>query len=396
LPIVLLRAHLGELTGWRLPAVVLAGLAGVVLYAWKSPKTSDSLEVASYLSATGVLAMSVLLWCVCRGTPIVSLLDGLFFQHGRFMERFYHDMPVPAWTPVWCLAAIGLGIAAWRGSTAAVRVGQVVAVGLALYVGLQHLLETSMPFEHGLVDRGGARLIMGLFAPLSWLLVLGGSDRRRGARLLLALVAVLQPLAIYPTPGTQLAIGALPLLVCLLVVLHDIAASPVFATDGFTPCVRVAIAGLAMLLGVSIVARGVTLAQQRADHVSLGLPGAERLGLPAAEVARWRWAVQKVREHGDTFIGLHHGQCSIYLWAGLEPPRTFTAPMWSHLLNEQQQRDTIGALRQQPYSCVFYNRRSTSKYDPDAPLVQYLLANYEPAEKREGMEVWRRKETSVP
>ena len=430
LPLVLLRDHLTEFPGWRLPAIVIAGLVGIVFAVRNGPRTTEPLELIGYIAATSVLSASLLLWCVLDGTTIAGLLEGMLLQHGRLTERFYHAAPVPWWTPLWCLAAIGLGFAARAGSVRALRYAQLAAVGLLVYVGLANLIEAFVPLAHGLVDRGGARLIIALFAPLAWLIVWPNGKlappEQIAPRVLLALIAVLQPLAIFPTPGTQLAIGSLPLLLGLLVVLHDLylplplgegrgegvatlgrrqsphpnplpqgegtVADRIPAqSDSFAPLVRYAAYGFAGLAAASILARDVTLYQQRAGYVSLELPGATRLKLPAAEARRWQWAAQQIREHGDTFVGIHHAQCSLYFWAGVRPPTPINVTFWSHLLSPGQQRRIIAALEKQPRSCVFNSRRTTSTYDPASPLAQYLLEHYEPAAEFDGLEVWTRK-----
>lgn len=408
LPLALLKNHLHEFHGWRLPAVVIAGLLGVFLSVRRAPRTTEQLELIGFIAAAGVLSASLLLWCVASGTTITGLLEGLVLQHGRFTERFYHVAPFPAWTPLWCLAAVALGIAARRGSVRALRYAQLAALGLLVYLGIAHLAETFSPLAHGLVDRGGARLVMALFAPLAWLIVCPGGRlspaEQIAPRVMLALIAVLHPLAIFPTPGTQLAIGSLPLLLGLLVVVHDLLrplcnplpqeeGTPVHATtrtDSIVPLARYAACGFAGLIAIAILARDVTLYQQRAGYVSLNLPGASRLKLPPAEAERWQWAATQIRERGDTFVGLHHAQCSLYFWAGVAPPTPINSTFWSHLLSESQQRRIIAALEQQPRSCVFNNRNSTSTYDPDSPLAQYLLEHYEPAATFDGMEVWTR------
>jgi hypothetical protein len=394
-PLVLLRAHLYEFAGWRLPAVVIAGLVGVMFAAKNGPRTTEPLELSGFIAGAGVLTTTMLLWAVLDGTTIAGLVEGLVLQHGRFTGRFYHAMPVPWWTPVWAGAAVALGFAARGGSARALRYSQIVALGLLAYLGLTHLAETFAPLSHGLVDRGGARLIVALFAPLAWLIVWPNGKlapvEQIAPRILLALVAVLHPLAVFPTPGTQLAIGSLPLLLGLLVVVHDLLQLPEVATDRLVPIIRYAAFGFAGLVVLAILARDLTLSQQRAGYVSLDLPGATRLKLPAEEIRRWQWAAKELRERGETFVGLHHAQCSLYFWAGLTPPTPINATFWSHLLSPGQQRRIIAALEKQPRSCVFNNRRSTSQYDPASPLAQYLLERYEPAAEFEGLEVWTRK-----
>lgn len=395
LPLVLLRGHLNEFAGWRLPAIVIAGLIGVVFAVRNGPRTTEPLELPGYIAAASVLSASLLLWCVLDGTSIAGLIEGLVLQHGRFTERFYHALPAPWWTPLWCIAAIALGFVARAGSLRALRYAQLAAIGLFVYLGVAHVFETFSPLEHGLVDRGGARLIMALFAPLAWLIVWPNGkqapDNEISARLLLALIAVLHPLATFPTPGTQLAIGSLPLLLGLLVVLHNLLQSSAPATDSFAPLVLYAAYGFAGLLAVAILARDVALFHERASYVSLDLPGAHRLKLPVTEAHRWQWAAEQIRERGDTFVGLHHAQCSLYFWAGARPPTPINSTFWSHLLSESQQRRIIAALEQQPRSCVFNSRHSTSTCDPASPLAQYLLEHYEPAAEFDGLEVWTRK-----
>src|SRR5262249_17339927 len=151
---------------------------------------------------------------------------------------------------------------------------------------------------------GGSGLLVGLAAPALWVLLARDEldDERFVARLALCLVAALQPLGAYPSPGTQMAIGSVAVVVAPIVVLGDAARA--------VPRAHVALPALAASLVVILAVRDVVLHARRAAMTSLDLPGAARVRMPARDAARYRWLAATLRANADTFVFGEHARDS--------------------------------------------------------------------------------------
>ena len=156
-----------------------------------------------------------------------------------------------------------------------------------------------------------------LLAPLAWLAALAprGIESPAAltvARRLLPPLAVLQTLVAYPVAGfTQVQLSSFLLIPLGAIVVADGARQLARAAgrprDAGWP--RRLAAAAAVLLPLAITLRGVLLQMQgeRAlyeSNVPLGLPGATRLRIPAAEARPLRALVAELRQRCSTHIGL--------------------------------------------------------------------------------------------
>lgn len=408
LPFALAGRHVASWEGAALPAAVLCGCLGLAIHSGGNPRVrSDSTRAAERMD----WCWRDLLWCglaaagtgavfaavpLAGGTSFSGLWYGLVEQHQRFLDLFYHHPPLPAWSIGWSTAMFALAVLSRRSEQARLTALWICPIMLFL-TALQTLTESWIPIDHGLTDRAGAGLLAACVTPLAWLVLLPPPSGIVGggpafARRLLCASALVQPLGMYPTPGTQAAIGTLPALLVLVVGVSDLHGSWRAHQRGALSILRPLVLGWGAVVLLTAVCRDVQQTCAWKACQPLGLPGAEWLRLPPEEVVARREVVDILRRQADTFIASPSGCCSLYLWSGLEPPTPFNATFWEVLLNPRQQQAVIEALEQSRRPLLVVDRGQSPVRHRDSPLHLYLERSYAPWARRGRYEIRRRVE----
>ena len=361
-----------------------------------APTASLIWLVASTLLTVGVIAAIT----IVSGTSMTGLKHGMLGQHSGFTARFFHAVEL-WWFATPLLVICGFTVFRHHVATlksrddAAAATTQdnhargrqlelavpalLAALALPFIAGTQ-LFESWEPLTHGLHERGQHLLLLSLGLPMCWAVIQSPSEasefgiancqNSKFARTALASIATLQPLIAFPTPGTQVALGTLPLLLVALVLVADgwriahesLALSATRRIDWRVfPTV-----GVVFLLAL-LVGRGFATYTYRQSRIPLALPGAECLRLEADFVKAQRWLVDQIRENGDTFLFTQHGRNSLYFWAQLPPPSALNATFWPFLLNSRQQNEIIRSLDRFDRVCVIHEPHF--KDVPSGPLV---------------------------
>jgi hypothetical protein len=400
LPWLVARQHAFGLVGHQLPVVVSVAVGMVAWTGWQLPHRRFLSKVVAiwYMAALAIVASVFCVWAWWHGTSLGGLAHGLVGQHLGFVDVFYEHPPVYLPAAICALATAAFGVVAWRGNTTMARLFYLALVVAVVGISLRHLTDTYSPITHGANDRGQAALLISFFTPLVWIVLLpyregqGPHDPSlaRGLlpRLLLCTIAVLQPLMVYPIPGTQMAVGSLPLLLAVLVGVGDCLRIPGLLGDGERTFRRVLVASLVGLATITIACRDVHLWRQRTQLVPLNLAGAKHLCLPADFVARKRWTVARLQQHADTFLCLQNGHNSLYLWSGLRPPTGWNTTLWQDLLNDQQQYGVIRALRRHRRVCVVVDRAEPPPHRRNRPLARFITRWFEPVYRHGTTEIW--------
>jgi hypothetical protein len=398
LPTLLMREVLFDRGGIVLAGVVTISTLAMITAArsWLEPAASPSNAIWPFLAGCSMAMCGWAAATLAHGTTMAGLLDGLVLQHAGFGATFFGGSPIHWSALPWAAAALWMAIAASRGHVASAVVARSLLAVAVTIVGVLHLVETFTPLSHGLQNRGGALFLIGLATPLVWALLapVPGISRRddgpeRFARLALCLFAVLQPLGIFPTPGTQAAIGSLGIVLVGLVAASDLMRQRVTAAAPALPWRRVA-TGLLLLGVLTISSRDIFLWRYRQSLEPLALPGAARLRLPQAEVARHRWLTAVLKQHADTFLFRFNGMNSYYFWTGSRPPTALNATCWPVLFDQSQQHRILAAVQDRPRLCVVCVPHQWPVLD-HAPLVRFMQEQFEPISKHNGIEVWVRK-----
>ena len=381
LPFVVAHRHLLAPGGFVLPAIVASATLGVVTVARRRPhRPLASRDLVLFAVGVAATVAASAIGALAGGTTPGGLAYGLVGQHLAFVSAFASPAPVPAACVLWAVISVVLAMRSAHDRRGVAIAAAVAALALA-WTSSRYLVETFVPLTHGLVDRGGSGLLVGLAAPALWVLFApdGLDDARFAPRLALCLVAALQPLGAYPSPGTQMAIGSVAVAVAAIVALDDAARA--------LPRARVAMPALAASLVVILGVRDVALHARRAGMASLDLPGAARVRMPARDAARYRWLAATLRANADTFVFGEHARDSFYFWTGLEPPTGLNPTFWPHLLRHDEQRRIIAALDAMPRVAVVHERYD-GRLPADSPLLAYLATRFRPAFAEDDFEVW--------
>jgi hypothetical protein len=399
LPLLLFRDHLLDFEANVLPLVTVASLAGVLLAA---RRFSNDLEapfglrgLAYFVMAWVITTASIAIAALCSGTTPNGLLYGLVGQHAGFADVFFHPpalriLAIPAAVGIVCVAFAPRGFQdrcfGWC---------RVAAIGLAVSCSVAYVFESVAPPVHGMQERG-AMWRLASFAPaLMYLLLIAPTNTNVAstmvARITLAFTAILLPLSMFPTPGTQVATGTFPLLLGCLILAHDALAS--WRSQETDPSLaiwsrRVAIA-MPSLLVVALLCRDVGIWQYRSTLSPLALSGTGPLLLPADAVNEHRQVIATLRAHAAPFVFADHGYNSLYFWAAIKPPTPLNATFGRYLLRPDQQREIIASLERNPQACVI--REAADFKLRRGPLIEYVEQEFEPAHTIGGWQMWVRK-----
>jgi hypothetical protein len=406
-----------------LPMIVSLGTAGVCWWSENRVAQAGAWKyLLAFVATTGATCTASVLVCLAQGTTWTDLGYGLIGQHAGFDRSFYHSAPV-----YWPAVLLGLGLI---GLLPRVRAGSegTVAAWVALFVtaGVTwgFALATGHAARSGLEVRGCSAWLLSFGPLLAWAAIpmrpTRGTSAEDGDRptaepqpenfvggVCVAIVGCLLPLMAYPTPGTQVELGTVGLLlVSLIVVGHHWPAcelakpreprpsDPTLSRAGVQP-VFVLLAALLLITAD----RDVRWTMRRESYRAVNLPGAQWLRLPAKQAQQQQALVAAIeRRHVSTFVFAEHGQNRFYFWTGMAPPTGFNATFWPYMLTDRQQGEVIRQLEQRPASCVIAMDGGDALVPQDrlVPLRTYLQRAYQPSERIGPWVIWDRTPTVRP
>lgn len=306
------------------------------------------------ISAGCILAMATTIaFVLWQGVSVDGLRQGLLSQHADLIKQFYHAAPLPAVAWVMCAMMMFACISEklpsvhrwtqkhsgkWLDFVTTVAVlGSLVAIAT----------DAGVQLVHGLAPHGAAGILAGPGCLLVWRFLQVSADSPRTSRAslpALAGVVVLAPLAAFPTPGTQIAVGTLGVLVLLFSTFLLRCQQAVF--NAIERERRLPKYALTVVAAISFCAI-VPLAHRWLEREPLGLNGAQRLRLSAEETQRYRALIASIQENGAESIAFSwHTRNSFLGWAGLPPLSTQSPTFWPYLLSHGKQERVLGdALR---------------------------------------------------
>ena len=341
--------------------VYTLSLAGIVIVAIQRPSEQSPCwrNILWLMSGLSLCLFAGVGLILLYGTTVKGLFNA-FIIYPAVLARSYH------W-PFWnatdkssiFISILGLSIAiavfSWRRLRERARVwlGPLkVAAGLGLLFAFIRWPNT---------------VLTGSFLFL-WLLLVDDqpmSQRQFANRLLLAVMALLYSLQLFPIAGTQLIWAQLLPILAAGVLLADgtnciernlskaqlprlvstaaLWAGPLFAVLLFLPCGR----------------RALSRSHQWREEQPLGLPGAQWLRLKPAEAARLTVPVNELRQHCRVVLTIP-GMYSYSIWSGVPPAEEKRINSWPFMWPEEFLKEDLPKLREQDGACALVNR---SKYE---------------------------------
>ena len=314
--------------------------------------------VAAAAGFSGALALGLIV-CVRTGIHMSSMLDALVLHQWRMrVDQVSFYIPARIGT-LWILFPIA-GIAAAAYFRKKSNLGWVPFAAGAI-----GLLAAALPGNQSLA----------VITPCCWMVAFTGADRMLG-RSLLAALATVQTLYIYPVAGSQAAFARVLLVVVAALLVADRLHG--WAIDS---------AAVTVVL-VAVLFWSWQSERHYRAMTPLNLPGARLVRLDAVEAAEYQSLTRSLRQHCDTFIG-YPGLPSLYAWTG-EPmpgpandaPGPLSADVWNLWLTQSEQQAVMDEFARHPHGCVVYSPAGVAFWnrpgvdDSGQPLVRFIRENF--------------------
>lgn len=424
LPLLLVQSRLFD-EGIRrfliLEIVSALALVGVALKRRVAPQRELWREMVAGLAVGAAATIgAVFLAGALQGTSPADYLSGGVGYALRISDLAKSPIPLPLWVIVLSLGS--LATAAWFvGADRQPRPETVASVRLlaggAMWVLLAGGGVTSFAWLHpdeawlrpGPPFAGCLALVWVMALPLA-----GEAQHARFVRLLLAALAAVNSLHVYPVAASQVGFASLLFAIVGGVLIADgvRGLAPRFAARTLRlPALRPAIPAVIGSILVCSVAwftvRTIWIhagAQYRGQPAS-SLPGMSRLHLSPLQTEPYSWLVAELPKRCDTFIGLP-GLGILYLMTGQPAPATHVAGPWMNLLDDERQEAAVRRLHAAERVCLVHNRALVRFWGPaltrpagaSRPLVDYVrnVGRWHPVGERRGYELLVRRGQPEP
>jgi hypothetical protein len=245
----------------------------------------------------------------------------------------------------------------------------------------------------GAFTLGSLLLVPWPLFPLAWVAVLrppGAKDGSPGltARVLLAALAVMESLQVYPVGGTQKWIAALVLVPVGAIIFNDglrqfqgwAAGQPNRAVG----MVADWLAPAALIVNIPFALLFVYVAGSAyASGQSLGLRGTDLIKLPPTQASELRSLAQAIDQNCGEMITMPR-MSSLSLWTGREGFSALNPGLWQLTLDSSGQRAIVDKIRDQPRICVVRNQfvldwEAQGRPIARRPLVEFINTEFVPA-----------------
>jgi hypothetical protein len=333
-PPLLMRTHFSEWARGYCLWAILSTAAAFIFGSLTKPDRRLSVQTAlmacaGLAGAAAALVITTLLQGVSPGT----LLEGILIAPSRQPAAYWLPWNINAWQLLAAGVAVGI---MWRfqlrqpkGLAMARCVAGITAIVLLL---------------------GFPRVGFSLAVPLLPLLILvPGTGPNPFSRIFIADLAVTQALSPYPVAGSQVALAAIPTLLCAFICISDGAKESTVRT--LVPGTAFA-SLLIVVMGTGVFASGTRLVGY--DDPPLDLPGARMVHLLPHQAARYRWLSDTVRANCEVLFTMP-GMGSLNLWSNVPPPNGSNLTAWTTLFGPARQQAILDILQERPRACVVYN-----------------------------------------
>ena len=392
----LMGPDLGESWAQLYALVVVCGVVALVVSRYDAPvpDAPAGLRLLGALVAGAAAAtVAILLVIVATGAPAGDVLNTVFVEPTRQREVLTYPLNLPAWLVAFAFGGVGAAFAhrALRpagGPGPLVSGSARVLAGVIIWAG-----PTGDVLDLGFIPSDA----IGLSVVLAWIAAVPPGILRAGARDLLArnaicAMAILATLQSYPVAGTQNgpAVVLLTLVGGLVIAdgLRQLELATTERADAATGAARARVlaAAAALVLVGSFVFEfalrdGTAGERSFSDSRALPFPTANRVRLGEDAVRIYEGIVATLRDRCARSFYTWPGMNTFYEWAEAEPPTGLQPTVWTRLLDDEQQRRVVTALRDRSVPCVLHNGGIQGDWDKhgearEGPLTDYISASY--------------------
>lgn len=401
LPILVMARDLSLSWVRDLIAVEVLGTIALLVLASASPPRRGGTDRALARWIVGLAAsctaavVAILIVLLATGPTLSDIYDGIVKQALRIRDAAILPLEFPPAAIDWGIAAVAVAVLVVRLGLGRGKDGASLWPGLLRLAGGVTIWLTAALASPLSLNPSGGRLPLPLV--LVWIAAIPRSQTEESAQLrflrfLLPATAIAQTLQSYPVAGSQVAmaavtfvpVGALCIADGLWLLRRHAEARGAALVQRLGAVTAVVVVALIGKFGYeSIVASGVTKVEAYRDQVSLDLPGASLLRIPAPQAEAYEDVVRWLHQYRcSTFVG-YPSINSLYLWSGLEAPKPQLPGPWILLLDDPTQQRVVDELRASPRPCAIRDETVAGfwlagKPVPNAPLVNYIQREFEP------------------
>jgi hypothetical protein len=369
---------------WELALVVSlsAAAVGIAAFAAGAPAAprGDAIRLIAGATAMGIAGIGIAALGGLRISDLVDSVVNALKLPLVFVLPARVSLPYVAWSFLSLTAAAAIILGRFGAQTGPV-IPAVLRVCVGAFIWLSVLLLPSWYFV--------------LAIPLAWVAVLPppgdeGNPTDRWARVLLAALAVMGSLQMYPVAGTQQWLAALTLVPVGAVTFNDglrqLRAWALEAGNDSWLTVSKALPRGAVAVNVAVWALFVYLSGAAyASGQPLGLPGTDLMRLPSEQASALRSLASATEADCTSLLTLPR-MPSLNLWTGRQgvSPLNSDSGIWIFSLDASQQQSIVSQIRNQPGVCVVRspavaNFVAQGRPIPRRPLMEYIDTAFEPA-----------------
>jgi hypothetical protein len=382
-PLLLMARLLNRQWVWELALVISFSAGGVAIATFKVATPAIRRRDVIWLMAGGAaLAIACLAIAAVGGMRAADLL-GSVMSALRLPELFVLptivSLPNVAWALL-CMTAAAAILVARFGARTSPAIPAFFRVGIGSFTWFSVLLLPSWYFLVAL--------------PLAWVAVQpppGDAENPTDpwARTVLAALAVMEALQVYPVAGTQQWLAALALVPVGAITFNDglrqLRALALSRRSESWLTVSRSLPRGAVIVNVAVWALFVYLSGTGyASGRALGLPGTELMRLPPAQASALESLALATRRDCTSLITMPR-MASMNLWTGRAAisPLNTDAGIWIFSLDAAQQQSIVANIRDRQGVCVVLSQAIVNFWAegrpvPRRPLVDYIDTNFEP------------------
>ncbi len=384
-PFLLMARLLSLQWVWELALVISISAAGVALAAFRTAapalRRSDAIHLIGGAAALTVACLGIAAAAAgLRASDLAGSVTSALGLPELFVLLARVSVPDVGWAVLSLAAAAAILLASF-GARSSPAVVALVRIGIGAFIWLSVLLLPSWFFL--------------LALPLVWVAVVpppGDADNPAdpSARLLLAALAVMEALQVYPVAGTQEWLAALTLVPVGAITFNDgLRQLRTWAlsrrSESWLTVARSLPRG-AVAVNVAVWALFVFLSGTAyASGAQLGLPGTELMRIPSAQATALQSLAVATGRDCTTLITMPR-MASLNLWTGRAAvsPLNSDSGIWIFSLDAATQQSIVNQIRGRPGVCVVLSQAlvdfwAEGRPVPRRPLVDYIATGFQPA-----------------